>query len=91
MTYYCADCDTHWAPYQARHGCPECGSGTTRTTNSAPDANAMDRHRAALAIRDASDESERRHSEFEAFYAEREIRLNGLDALPTTDPERRAA
>lgn len=91
MTYYCAECDTHWAPYQARDRCPECGTGTKRYAHRSPDEGTAARHKAALAERQAMDEHARRVSEFEDYYTEREVRLNGLDLLPVAEPTRREA
>lgn len=81
MTYYCAECVMNWHPYQcSQGGCPECGRGTRRTHDSAS-VDADVRYRAALARAIKRDRYER----FEAYYAEREIKRNGLDELPVVE------
>jgi hypothetical protein len=70
MTYHCPECVTNWHPYQCTDGaCPECATGTRRTSEPASE-DADVRHRAALAARIGRERRER----FEAYYAEREQR-----------------
>jgi len=88
MTYYCAACCMNWWPYQTSDGaCPECGGGTRRTQEPGSlDADA--RYKAVSVARAAASGRDRAVAAFEAFYAARESRLNGLDTLPVAEPVR---
>ncbi len=86
MTLYCSECAVNWWPYQAKGGvCPQCGGGTVARQEPAS-AGAEELFRLVSVV------AEKRavYARFEAFYAEREIRLNGLDTLPVAEPRRAA-
>ena len=88
MTYYCSTCVANWFPYMCNSGaCPACGGGTKRTLTEPASIDAVPRFNAAR----AATASRERHQRFEAFYEDREVKLNGLDALPVAEPHRATA
>lgn len=85
MTYHCSTCVVNWFPYMCNAGvCPACGGGTRRTLTEPASIDVVPRFNTAR----VATVSRERHELFEAFYADREIKLNGLDALPVVEPQR---
>lgn len=75
--------------------CPECETGT-RATNCEPDAGTRERHRTATTARHAREDTLRRLSDFEAYYAARGVTepIDSLELwweLTPVDPEATAA
>lgn len=105
MTSYCAVCEVYWRPYQAKAAtgtpratsgcCPECGGVTVRSSEAGSlDADA--RFKAAQARKVERERSEKRHEEFETFYARREraaleSMFAEVEALPVAESRRRGA
>lgn len=87
MTFYCPECATRWWPYQCADGkCPQCATGTKVKHGERADHDANARFKAIMAARVKVDERARATAAFDAFYADREERLNGLDTLPLAEP-----
>lgn len=91
MSQYCPTCDVGWWPHQTTKGglCPECGKGTKFRKGNG-DADAAARFIVVEERRRARDEAKARELAFEEFCVEREMRRNGLDRLPLTDPQEAA-
>jgi hypothetical protein len=88
MTLYCPECAVEWWPYMCHAGvCPACGRGTIQHNGNQATDGVVELHKAAVTLRNRLDTLDR----FEAYYERREIQFNGLDALPTAEPDRRLA
>jgi hypothetical protein len=70
MTYFCTNCVTSWAPYQALGGvCPRCKTGTERR-NEPISEGADEMFRTVKDLELQAQESEQRHRDFEVAYKE---------------------
>jgi hypothetical protein len=88
MTFYCPECVIEWWPYMCDAGvCPTCGRGTIQHNGNDATDGVEQLHKAALKVRNRLDTL----ADFETYYEQREITLNGLDTLPVAEPTRRLA
>lgn len=88
MTHYCPECVIEWWPYMCDGGvCPACGRGTIQHNGNDATDGVVELHKAALKVRNRLDTL----ADFETYYEQREITLNGLDTLPVAEPDRRLA